>query len=57
MPENEHLFRSYDHAREIIVRWHHDYNNHRPHMSLDGLTPEEFSTRSDQDHNQSNFYS
>jgi len=54
---NEHLFRSYGHAREIITRWRHDYNNRRPHTSLSGLTPKEFTTRSDQDHNQSRFYS
>ena len=54
---NEHLFRSYGHAREIITRWRHDYNNHRPHTSLDGLTPKEFTTQSDQDHNQNRFYS
>ena len=54
---NEHLFRSYGHAREVIARWRHDYNNHRPHTSLDGLTPKEFTTRSDQDHNRSRFYS
>ena len=54
---NEHLFRSYGHTREIIGRWRHDYKNHRPHTSLDGLTPKEFTTRSDQDHNQSRFYS
>ena len=54
---NEHLFRSYGHAREIIGRWRHDYNNHRPHTSLDGLTPKEFTTRSRQGHNQSRFYS
>ena len=54
---NEHLFRSYGHAREIIARWRHDYNNHRPHTSLDGLTPKEFTARSGQSHNQSRFYS
>ena len=54
---NEHLFRSYGHARQIIARWRHDYNNHRPHTSLDGLTPKEFTTRSDQDHNQNRSYS
>ena len=54
---NEHLFRSYGHAREVIARWRHDYNNHRPHTSLNGLTPKEFTTRSNQDHNQSRFYS
>ena len=54
---NEHLFRRYSHAREIITRWRHDYNNHRPHTSLDGLTPKEFTAQSDQDHNQNRSYS
>ena len=54
---NEHLFRSYSHAREIIERWRHDYNNHRPHTSLNGLTPREFTTRFGQDHNRRRFYS
>lgn len=48
---NEHLFRSYRHAREIIEEWRIDYNLHRPHTSLDGLTPNEFATRSRMDHN------
>jgi putative transposase len=48
---NEHLFRSYRHAREIIADWRIDYNLHRPHTSLDGLTPNEFATRSKTDHN------
>jgi len=48
---NEHLFRSYRHAREIIEEWRIDYNYHRPHTSLDGLTPNEFATRSRKDHN------
>ena len=48
---NEHLFRSYRHAREIIAEWHIDYNLHRPHTSLDGLTPNEFATQSRMDHN------
>lgn len=39
---NEHLFRSFWHAREIIEDWKIDYNLHRPHTSLDGLTPNEF---------------
>ena len=54
---NEHLFRSDSHAREVITRWRHDYNNHRPHTSLIGLTPKEITTRSDQDHNQNRSYS
>lgn len=48
---NEHLFRSYRHAREIIEEWRIDYNLNRPHTSLDGLTPNEFATRSQMDHN------
>ena len=54
---NEHLFTSYQLARDIIEAWRHDYNNHRPHMSLNGLTPKEFTTRPKQDHNQNRRYS
>jgi len=42
---NEHLFTSYRHAREIISAWREDYNQHRPHTSLDGLTPSEYATK------------
>ena len=49
---NEHLFKSYRHARRIIEDWRHDYNTYRPHTSLNGLTPKEFATRSMVDHNQ-----
>lgn len=48
---NEHLFRSYRHAREIIEEWRIDYNLNRLHASLGGLTPNEFATRSATDHN------
>jgi len=48
---NEHLFTSYRHAREIIEDWRNDYNLNRPHISLNGLTPYEFATRSRQDQN------
>lgn len=48
---NEHLFRSYRHAREIIEKWRIDYNLNRPHTSLDGFTPNEFAIRSMKDHN------
>jgi putative transposase len=48
---NEHLLTSYRHAREIIEDWRIDYNLNRPHTSLDGLTPNEFATRSTMDHN------
>lgn len=46
---NEHLFTSYTHARRIINAWRIDYNNTRPHSSLDGLTPIEFVSRSELD--------
>ncbi len=53
---NEHLFRSYSQARRIIETWRHDYNTERPHTSLGGLSPKEFATRSNQDHNQNRPY-
>ena len=43
---NEHLFRGMAAARRIIEQWRIDYNEHRPHTSLRGLTPNEFATRS-----------
>ncbi|MAB10087.1 MAG: IS3 family transposase [Hyphomonas sp.] len=36
---NEEVFDSLAHARKILGRWRHDYNHHRPHSSLGGLTP------------------
>lgn len=48
---NKHIFRSYNHARDIIEKWRIDYNLHQPHTSLDGLTPNKFATRSTMDHN------
>lgn len=36
---NEEVFDSLSHARKILARWRHDYNHHRPHSSLGGLTP------------------
>jgi putative transposase len=47
---NEHLFHGLTDARRIIEAWRIDYNNARPHTSLDGLTPREFATRSRSDH-------
>jgi putative transposase len=47
---NEHLFRGMAAACRIIEEWRGDYNEHRPHTSLRGLTPNEFATRSRQDH-------
>ncbi len=49
---NEHLFRSLPAARRLITEWKIDYNARRPHTSLGGLTPNEFATRSRQDHNE-----
>lgn len=40
---NEHWFRSLDHARKIIDAWRRDYNQTRPHSSLNYRTPAEFA--------------
>ena len=53
---NETVFRSLGHARELLAEWRDDYNGCRPHTSLAGLTPNEFATRSRQDHNQNGLY-
>ncbi|MDD5668596.1 MAG: IS3 family transposase [Candidatus Omnitrophica bacterium] len=39
---NENWFTSLDHARRTIEAWLIDYNNQRPHSSLNYMTPEEF---------------
>lgn len=49
---NESLFGTLTQARRIIEAWRIDYNGHRPHTALEGLTPTEFATRSAMDHNQ-----
>jgi len=36
---NEEVFDTLADARKILGRWRHDYNHHRPHSSLGGLTP------------------
>lgn len=36
---NEEVFDSLAHARKILGHWRHDYNHHRPHSSLGGLSP------------------
>ena len=36
---NEEAFDSLAHVRQALGRWHHDYNNLRPHSALAGLTP------------------
>lgn len=46
---NEHPFANLRHARHLIAAWRDDYNHHRPHSSLDGLTPREYHKRSRED--------
>ena len=36
---NEEVFDSLAHARKVLARWRPDYNHHRPHSFLGGLTP------------------
>lgn len=43
---NEEVFDSLAHARKVLGRWRHDYNHHRPHSSLGGLTPVSHAGRS-----------
>ncbi len=42
---NEHEFINLPHARELIEAFREDYNQLRPHSSLDGLTPAEFAAQ------------
>jgi len=53
---NEHLFPSLRHACRMIVAWRDDYNQHRPHSSLDGLTPREHHQRAEEDQNLNRAY-
>lgn len=53
---NEHVFTGLPAAWRIIEAWRADYNAHRPHTSLRGLTPNEFAARSKTDHNQNGFW-
>lgn len=39
------LFSNLIEAREITIEWLKDYNNERPHESLDGLAPVDFAER------------
>jgi putative transposase len=63
---NEHLFDSLRHARNLVAAWRpsrqiwlgqiacramDDFNHHRPHSSLAGLTPWEYANRSKEDQN------
>ena len=40
---NENWFLSLKDAENIIENWRWDYNEHRPHTSLKGLSPEQFA--------------
>lgn len=42
---NENLFETLDHAKKLIEDWRIDYNEERPHSSLENLTPKEFLER------------
>ena len=42
---NEHWFADVAEAREIIEEWRVDYNEVRPHSSLNNMTPAEFAAR------------
>jgi putative transposase len=42
---NSHWFESIDDAIEKIDAWRWDYNENRPHRSLEGLTPREFAVK------------
>ena len=42
---NGNWFLSLEDARRTIEEWRNDYNEHRPHSSLGGLTPKEFAEK------------
>jgi len=42
---NREIFRNGKEAQAIVENWRQEYNNYRPHSSLDYLTPDEFARR------------
>ena len=42
---DQHWFRNFSEAKEIIENWRLEYNRIRPHSSLDNLTPEEYALK------------
>ncbi len=42
---NREVFRNGREAQAIVENWRQEYNNYRPHSSLDYLTPAEFARR------------
>jgi putative transposase len=45
---NTHWFLSLDDARKKIESWRRDYNDFRPHSSLDNMTPSEYKKNYEQ---------
>jgi transposase InsO family protein len=41
---NMHVFTDGRHAREVVENWRNEYNEFRPHSSLDYMTPAEFAS-------------
>ncbi len=46
---NINWFRSIEHARRVIEVWRVDYNETRPHSTLNFLTPKEFAQKEERD--------
>ena len=42
---NREIFRNGKEAQAVVEAWRQEYNNYRPHSSLDYLTPAEFASR------------
>jgi len=42
---NREIFRNGKESQAIVENWRQEYNNYRPHSSLDYLTPVEFARR------------
>jgi putative transposase len=42
---NAHWFQTIEEARQRIEQWRKEYNNYRPHSSLDNLTPAEYALK------------
>jgi putative transposase len=42
---NQSLFKNPYEAKEIIKDWRNEYNHHRPHSSLNNLTPAEYAKK------------
>lgn len=45
---NVNWFMSIEHARRVIEEWRIDYNENRPHSSLDDMTPSEFAQQEEE---------